>query len=336
MPLLADCLRRKLIPWMSEKPEERFIVGRSKMQQAQMPGGVVLTRRAVKGERLIVKNRRYYGNIRTFTARYPEAGLVEMDIYKVVIILAGRANYRLGNYSIECGPGYFLVVPPGTPAPEGSRCPYNARGTFCQALVLTLYPHAVQCMLTRSDADGSYTYLENYLFNDERLVTLFRLMTDEIREERRECKAIASLTLAAFWTAVQREIEDGKYLNPGPIGRPAIANNTETDFTGELLDYIQSRLTQTLSLESVAKGMYLSRTQFIRRVRQETGKSFVEFLNDYRIEETKNLLRDSDWTITAIAEFLGFKSPTYLQRVFRNSTGKTPTEYRKWIRSKKV
>ena len=51
MPLLADYLRRKLIPWMSDKPAERFIVGRTRMQQAHMPSGVALARRAIKGDR---------------------------------------------------------------------------------------------------------------------------------------------------------------------------------------------------------------------------------------------------------------------------------------------
>lgn len=336
MPLLADHLRQKLIPWMNDNPQQRFIVGRKRMQQAQMPRGVTLARRPIKGERIVVKNRRYYGNIRTFTARYPQAGLVEMDICKIVVILAGRAHYCVSSYSLECGPGYFLIVPPDTPSSDGPRCPYNAANTYCEALVITLYPHAVQAMLTRSDADGSYSYLENYLFQEERLVTQFRLAIDEIIEERINAAAISSFALAAFWLALQREMQEGKYLTPGPIGRPAALNQKEADFSGELLDYIQSRLNQPLSLEAVAKGMHLSRTQFIRRVRQETGKSFVEFLNDYRIEEAKKLLRDSDWTVTAIAEFLGFKSSTYLQRVFRESTGRTPTQYRSAVRSKRV
>ena len=336
MPLLTDYLRQKLIPWMNQKPTERFIVARQQMQQAQMPSGVVLSRRAIKGERVVIKNRRYYSNVRAFSATYPDAGLIEMEIVKLVVILEGRADYQMGHHAVKCGPGYFLIVPPGVPTPEGRRCPYNAAGHFCTALLLTLYPHAVQAMLTRSDADGNYTYLENYLFQEERLVTQFRLATDEIAEARNEATAIGSFALAAFWLALQREMQEGKYLNPGPIGRPAAPNQKEADFTGELLDYIQSRLNQPLSLEAVAKGMHLSRTQFIRRVRQETGKSFVEFLNDYRIEEAKNLLRDSDWTVTAIAGFLGFKSPTYLQRVFRDATGTTPTQFRSEVRSKKV
>ena len=336
MPLLADYLRQKILPWMNDNPQERFIVGRKRMQQAQMPPGVTLSRHSIKGERTIIKDRRYYGNIRTFSARYPDAGLVEMEVFKIVVILAGRARYRVNTSRIECGPGYFFIIPPGIPSSDGRHDPYNAPGTFCEALVFALYPHAVQCMLSRSETDQDYAYRENYLFQDERLVTLFRLTVEELVEQRLSFNAIGCSTWLAFWLALQREVEEEKFLNPGPIGRPVQSQSRNTDFTSELLSYIQPRLKQPLSLETVAKGMYLSRTQFIRRMRQETGKSFVQFLNDYRIEEAKKLLHDSDWSITAIAGFLGFKSPTYLQRVFRHSTTKTPTEYREWVRSKKV
>jgi AraC-like DNA-binding protein len=70
-------------------------------------------------------------------------------------------------------------------------------------------------------------------------------------------------------------------------------------------------------------------------MRQETGKTFVQFLTDYRIAEAKVLLGDSDWTVTTIAGFLGFKSNNYFQTVFRRATGKTPGQYRTDIRKKR-
>ena len=74
--------------------------------------------------------------------------------------------------------------------------------------------------------------------------------------------------------------------------------------------------------------MHLSRTQFVRRMREETGQTFVEFLTDYRIKEAKTLLRESDWTISAIAGFLGFKTPSYFRTVFLRQTGQTASAYR--------
>jgi two-component system response regulator YesN len=74
--------------------------------------------------------------------------------------------------------------------------------------------------------------------------------------------------------------------------------------------------------------MYLSRSQFSRRVRAETGKTFVELLNEHRIETAKELLRDTDWTINSITSFIGFKTPHHFQSLFREQTGMTPNTYR--------
>jgi AraC family transcriptional regulator len=46
------------------------------------------------------------------------------------------------------------------------------------------------------------------------------------------------------------------------------------------------------------------------------------------MEEIKNLLRDTDMPITAIAEMTGYDNPGYFSRAFRKYTGSSPSEYR--------
>lgn len=62
---------------------------------------------------------------------------------------------------------------------------------------------------------------------------------------------------------------------------------------------------------------------------QQMGKSFNEFVNDYRIGAVKRRLLDGNHhlTITGIAFECGFNSPATFQRVFKQVTGQTPTEY---------
>jgi AraC-like DNA-binding protein len=57
-------------------------------------------------------------------------------------------------------------------------------------------------------------------------------------------------------------------------------------------------------------------------------------LTDYRIAEAKVLLRDSDWTVNAIAEFLGYSSASYFQKVFRREARQSPSKYRKSVQQK--
>lgn len=330
MSLLSEALSSKLIPWSRLGAEERFIVAHTKMGVAEMPDGVILKRRKIVGTRVIVKNRREYGNARNQTAKWPEAHMDEWMHYKMVCVLAGGIDFHVGNYAVQCGEGFYLLLPPGIPQ---TNAPYHAPGNFCDVLNIVLYSHALQCFISHAQPGQKRVHdVENYLFKSPRLVDIFRMLMEELIEEQKYAKHIGSGLLGIFWTVLQREMEEEHYTNPGPFGRPGVVpikNETASDFKTELLHYVQTHLNQNLTLEKVSRSMYLSRTQFVRRMRQETGKSFVKFLTDYRIGEAKVLLQDSDWTVSAIASFLGFGSSTYFQAVFRRVTGKTPSEYRK-------
>jgi AraC-like DNA-binding protein len=329
MSLLSESLRAQLIPWSKLNAEERFIVARSKMSAAQMPDGVILKRRAIVGPRVIVKNRREYRNARNQTAKWPEAQMDEWTQYKMVCVLAGGINFHVSNYAVQCGEGFYLLLPPGIPQ---TNAPYHASGIFCDVLNIVLYSHALQCFISHAQPGQKQVHhSENYLFKSPRLVEIFRMLTEELTEGQKHARRIGGNLLEIFWLVLQREVETERYTHPGPHGRPGavqINNDTASDFKTELLQYVQMHLSQNLTLEKVSRGMYLSRTQFVRKMHQETGKSFVKYLTEYRIGEAKVLLQDSDWTVSAIASFLGFGSSTYFQAVFRRVTGKTPSEYR--------
>jgi len=327
--MLAEALHRQLIPWSQHDGGERFIIARPKMSAAHMPDGVKLSRRKIAGERVIVRNRRYYGNVRSQRAMWPEAGLGEWENSKMVCVLNGGIDFQIGHYAVRCGEGYFLLIPPGIPQPDGRTLRYHAANLSCDLLNIILHPHAVQCFITHSGPELSRVrFLENYLFKDARLAGMFALLLDEFIDDGKNARSIGADLLAAFFKSLQRQLEAGHYINPGPTARPLLKPEKSADFGAELLHYVQTHLNQPLTLESVAHGMFLSRTQFIRRVRATTGKSFVQFLTDYRIAEAKVLLRDSDWTIAAIAGFLGFKNPSYFNNVFQRHTGETPGQFR--------
>ena len=332
MSLLLKALSPKLL----NQTRPQFIVARSKMSAAEMPDGVTLTRRKIIGERVIVKDRREYGNVRSYIARWPEAGLHEWEHYKLVYVLAGRIDFQVGRYGVQCGEGYYLIIPPGMPQPDGKLLPYHARDSFCELLNVISHPHAVQCFITRAQPGQSYVEpLENYLFENGNLAALFHLLMEELVGGQNNFNNIGSALLSAFWLALQREVEAERYINPGPIGRPQEIVADKVGFESQLLRYIQAHITdQSLNLETVARSLYLSRAQFVRRMRSETGKTFIEYLTDYRIREAKVLLQDSNWTVSTIAGFLGFRSSTYFQAVFRKATGHTPSQYRRLNRKK--
>ena len=83
-----------------------------------------------------------------------------------------------------------------------------------------------------------------------------------------------------------------------------------------------------LSLASAAKVFYLNSSYLSRIFKKETGRSFVEYLTDLRIEKAKLLLKNSDLKIYEIAERVGIDNPNYFGILFKKVEGCSPLEYR--------
>ena len=78
----------------------------------------------------------------------------------------------------------------------------------------------------------------------------------------------------------------------------------------------------------VANHVHLNPTYFSTLFKQSTGSSFKEYLNMVRIEESKRLLANTDYSIIDISLATGFEDQSYFSKVFKKFTGLTPKQYR--------
>jgi len=94
------------------------------------------------------------------------------------------------------------------------------------------------------------------------------------------------------------------------------------------IEYICSNFNTELTLEDVAENVHLNPTYFSTLFKQSTGSSFKEYLNMIRIEESKRLLANTEYSIIDIAIATGFEDQSYFSKVFKKYTGITPKQYR--------
>lgn len=85
----------------------------------------------------------------------------------------------------------------------------------------------------------------------------------------------------------------------------------------------------SLNLNSCAQILEMSPHHLSQIINQFYNKSFSEYINEFRIEEAKKLIRDTDLKIEAIAFESGFNSPTAFYTAFKKFTNQTPTQFRK-------
>lgn len=106
-------------------------------------------------------------------------------------------------------------------------------------------------------------------------------------------------------------------------------SNEDTDcLISRVQAYIQQHITEEISLETAAGQLYLSSSYLSRLFKKQTGESFVQYVTRKKIEKAIELLHDSQYKTYQVGEYLGYKTPRYFARLFRQQTGMNPSEYR--------
>ena len=89
-----------------------------------------------------------------------------------------------------------------------------------------------------------------------------------------------------------------------------------------------------LSVESVCDALHVSTSHFSKIFKQETGRTFMNYMIGKRMEEAKKLLLQTNYKSLVIGEMVGYPEPNYFSYVFKKNCGISPAKYRKQIDEK--
>jgi len=107
-------------------------------------------------------------------------------------------------------------------------------------------------------------------------------------------------------------------------GEPYLQNRINA-----VTDYMMKNIHRTPTLAEMGSELGMSVSTLKRLVQDTYSKTPSAYFVDLKIEEAKRLIVRTPMNVTEIAERLGFSSVHYFSRVFRQKTGKTPSEYKK-------
>ncbi|MEO7099641.1 MAG: helix-turn-helix domain-containing protein [Luteolibacter sp.] len=96
-------------------------------------------------------------------------------------------------------------------------------------------------------------------------------------------------------------------------------------------EFIRQHLSEPLDLKTVADQAHLSSCYFCKKFKETTGLTLTGYISRTRVEAAKNLLIQPSTRISEVAYEVGFQSLTHFNRVFREITGQSPTQYRKGL-----
>jgi AraC family transcriptional activator of pobA len=110
----------------------------------------------------------------------------------------------------------------------------------------------------------------------------------------------------------------------------------ETEGRRPLLDrvfgFIDAHYMESIGLQDVARAVHFSAAYLTDLVRRETGRPIHQWIGQRRLGAARLLLAETDLSIAAIAEHVGFRDATYFGRHFAKLTGQTPRAFREMCR----
>ena len=130
----------------------------------------------------------------------------------------------------------------------------------------------------------------------------------------------------------QRRLLREKYSNALLDESVEKVDTTAADqkFMSQLHQILQANMSDTgLGSAFVADKLFVSQRQLNRKVKMLTNVDTATYIREFRILFAKQMLKNTDSSITDIYMQCGFDSPSYFSKMFKQSTGMTPTEYRK-------
>ena len=263
-----------------------------------------------------------------FVKRNTETGFHIQEFYEICVISKGEGYHVIEDTVVKAKRGDVFIVPPGRRhAIRGGRNvdvhyihlspeffeQYLKRMTELPAF-LSLFE--IEPLMRMSGSTYRHLYLEDAPLKE---VTGLIESLESTWQHDAASKLILEGYMIILLTIFCREYEKLQTI----VGKNA--NNDK--FFMDSITCVIKNYNKHLTIDELAKGAGLSRTAYIKRFRETTGKTPKQFITHMRITEAKRLL-NSELSLSKIAEETGFYDTAHFMKTFISVTGISPSAYK--------
>jgi AraC family transcriptional regulator len=219
-----------------------------------------------------------------------------------------------------CG-GAALLSAPGDSLQASSA----GRAEF---VVINLSPvfvldSAARARLTRSDS--VVIFRTRSIEDDERLARLARDLADELLEEAAGQELIVGAIVEHALVHTLRCYANVRRSEHMELSRAGLVDRR----IRLAVELMHAHMHHELSLEEIASAAHLSPFHFSRLFKKLTGATPHAYLASLRAARARDLLAETDLSVTEVGARVGYMSSSHFSKAFRQSTGISPSAYRK-------
>ncbi len=228
---------------------------------------------------------------------------------EIFFVLEGKGNFlfREGTRSIRTGD--LIIIPPYIEHTEQS-----IPGTALKYYVLGIDGVTFQ---TKYDAVTAQIYCN--FDNHSMLANIFDQIYYEMRSEQYGAEQICQHLLDVLLLRIMRV----KQLIPVSINSVRMSKEC-----AQIKEYLDTNYASQITLDTLTGLTHMNKYYMAHSFTKFTGLSPIQYLNRRRLEAACQLLIDTDYSISDIANLTGFSSQSYFTQIFRKFYDVTPIRYR--------
>jgi AraC family transcriptional regulator len=186
-----------------------------------------------------------------------------------------------------------------------------------------VHDSAARARLTRSDS--VVTFRARSVERDERLSRLARDLADELLEEAAGQELIVTAIVEHALVHTLRRYANVRRSENLELSRAGLVDRR----IRLAVELMHAHMHRELSLEEIASSAHLSPFHFSRLFKKLTGATPHAYLGSLRAARARDLLAETDLSVTEVGARVGYMSSSHFSKAFRQSTGISPRAYRK-------
>lgn len=238
--------------------------------------------------------------------------------FEIIYMVEGKADMRLNSECFEVDTGEIILV---------DAYDIHSLLGYCRHLVIQIDPLQIFQIKENFEDIFPKTHEGKWLKTDGSGNVLLGILVDRINE-------IYSLYTSkphGYPLRIMGRIYEmlGLIQNHGfAADRKMFGRFPEKEALANLrriLDFVNNHYSRAITIEEIARAVNFSPNYFCRFFKKYMGKTFSDYLRDYRCIKAEALLGTTDKTVTEIALEVGFGSVSYFDKVYKKIKGHTPS-----------
>ena len=240
---------------------------------------------------------------------------------EIFFITHGNGIMEIDSIDVSVKEGDLIIINPNCPHTEKSS--YN-RMDQLEYIVFAINNLALanKSLPQLNGDDSNPTSYKIMNLNNNKSVILYYLNTlvHEVEEKKVNYELACKSILTLFIIYISRNTESNLLIadNPEKLNIECV----------KIKNYIDSHYSENITLDILSNLSYVNKFHLVHLFTKQMGISPINYLINRRIEESKNLLTTTNYSIRDISTIVGFSNSSYFSQMFKKFTGYSPRMYK--------